>query len=662
MRVIDICLMMWCGFSGAIEPQSAGQMVCRDEQGEPRVFALEWTRVDMQVTGQMVYASVEQAFRNPLSVPIEATYTFPMPEDATLCDMVLHTSISTVRSVVQEKARAQETFAAARTQGKTAALVESKPQQTFTTSVTQIPPGESVRVCLSYVEPLAFEDQAYEIRFPTTFGPRYVPQVPDLAPTVSHDLPLDSNMGVSDRLPCFFAFSVEVRGLPVRDIVSVTHDITVEEVELGVFRAELANGMDLPNRDLQLGIQLWADDQPQARVLQTQTARGVHGVLTVHPPQETAGFQDQPLDVIFLVDTSGSMEGVALHQAKKAVEACLELMLPHDALAVLQFSGRVIAMDRELRPFTPLCRQRAVEFVQGFEAGGGTEMARALTEAFALRTRPEALPVVLFLTDGDVQNKEALVDLVAHQVGRKRLFCMGLGSAPNAYLLKALSEKGRGFPRMIEATETLAEDVFAVFDSICAPVMTDLQLDFQDAPSQDLILFPEQLPDVFQGRPVQLLFYCPQRLEGNLVLRGKMDGQPVAFPLELESATADIPGLERMVGQAWVDALMAQWYRLPASGERDRMKTDIVDAALSYQLVTPFTSRVAVEQVRTAATGMNPQRVQVPLMTKANFPATATHDPVRLLTGAVCLLSSLILMWYQRRRWRASVARRGDRR
>lgn len=634
------------------------------------VLPLELTDMDLQVTGQILYAKVRQVYVNDTPWPLEVTYTFPLPCDASITGMEFTTAGRTIRSVVQERQEAQQTYTAAKRQGKKTALLEQDRPNLFTTSLANILPGERIDIRFQYLVQLPFRQDHYELTVPTTFGPRFVPLEEDDAAdsTASADVSKTSSnppkLQDLDRLipPVIerelahgFTFTAHFTGLPIANITSNTHLLDVVEVQEGAFDVALTESQACPDRDVHLDIELWDAETPTIGLVVSHGALGTHGLLTVFPPLD-GHFVQNPLEkqVVFLIDTSGSMSGLSIDQAKAGLIECMSYLDPNDQFNIIRFSddhscfspGFVPADDRHLRA--------AEHYVNGLTANGGTRMAPALAFALDMPHQPDTLRMIFFLTDGDVGNEDTMFSLLADGGGDARLFCFGVGSAPNAFLVNKLSQTGRGLANFIRDEQDIARVMADFFATISAPVLTDVQVtwfDRNDRPLDALLQTPRNVPDVFLGRPLQVLCLFDDLFDGSVEVRGKMNGQLRSFHFDASQLVlSEHPGVEKIFGQTLNGELIAQRLREGDPQVRETLKQVIVDTALQYQLVTPFTSRVAVEQRIEKNQFGELVTVQVPVAEKfgsasPGFSATATTDPLFLALGTVLLALTGLLAW-----------------
>ena len=654
----------------------AGSLTGRLADEREVILPLKQTDVSLDITANLVHAKVRQVFYNDSGQNLEAVYKFPLPADATVTGMTLVVGDRRIRSVVKEKQEAQATYQTAKAQGKKAALVAQVQANLFTTSVANFAPGEEIEVELTYLEQLPFRGRIYEVVVPTTFGPRYIPRI--LPRESKSELHVDKSSRVrgpnhdgpdlvtpiaSTFADHLFSVSATVHGLPVRDIYSHTHFINVEETGSDSFQIELAGAGDLPNRDFVLKIELWEDETPRIAFVQSEGQEAIHGLLTVFPPlSENANVKPVPREVLFLIDTSGSMSGASIQQAREGLERCLDLLNPGDRFNITRFSHDYSSLASRPMNYDSHNLADALNYIDRLVATGGTEMIQALNHVLSMRQDPGFMRMVVFLTDGDVGHPDELMQLVRNKLGDTRIFAFGVGTAPNEFLLKRLAETGHGTSQFIRNHDDIGEVVADFFATINAPVLTDVQVTWKTPDGvhfTEAVAYPAVVPDVYLGRPLQLCYRYNEFFEGSIEVSGYLGDRLATY----EFQTAEVPtsrhqGIETLFGQALIDDLMVVWTN-SSTEQREIVREDVIRVATGYQLISRFTSRVAVEERVTTAG--NPHSVAVPVLAKSGsapaFAATATTDPLWLMSGLGLMLAACLIHCVRHLFRRAPIAR-----
>jgi Ca-activated chloride channel family protein len=669
------CALIWCAVSMCLAVASpataqpdvqyvpvrtsdpAGMLAARwDGLSESPVFLpLKRTDVYLEVLPGLIEATVIQEFRNDTPHSLEAEYIFPLPAQASITDMEMLIGDRTIRSVVQERETARRTYEAAKQQGKKTALLEQERPNIFTSSVANFLPGETLRIAFTYLEPATYDDGCYDIAFPMVIGPRYVPHTTPIAVRPAEEDAermepsyLHPRVDPEHRVHLV----VDVAGCPVDDIASSTHPIVVRPVadRPGVLRVALRDEMAMPDCDFAATIRLNHSAAPTVSALRSSEDDDEYALISMFPPtEEQAPRPHRRLrDVVFLIDTSGSMNGTSIQQATAGLLECMSMLQPEDRFTIFRFSGDYSGFRPTMAPATPALVEEARSYILSLGADGGTEMQPALAHVLRLPRRDSAMTLVVFMTDGDVGNESELLTLLQSDLGRARLFAFGIGSAPNEFLMRRMAEMGRGQARFIRTEEDVGAVISDFFATLDAPVCTDVELvwiDEQTRAAVDMPSFPSRCPDLFFARPLQVVARLPLGFAGRIELHGLIHGKPVRYVHTLPTSAAHpTSALATLFGRAQVDDLMASWYAAGAA-ERERLRGEIVEVALAYQLVTQFTSRVAVEEVvaRQPDGTLVSTRVPAPVPRGWSMGSTATMDPLLSVIGAMMLGMALVL-------------------
>lgn len=683
MKWIGLVIFAFCIPAAAQQGPFAGILQGRAEDGLPIGLPLKETRVHLEVTGNILHAEVEQIFFNDTQETLEAVYVFPLPKDAAVDDMTLITEDRVIRSQIKEKQEARNVYEAAKSSGKRAALIEGSNADLFTTSLANFKPGEEVTIRFTFIQNIPFSRDKLDIVFPTTIQQRYRPRTVlsqhqtihsgtkrilgphrinlPITPYAPADVSPAFNDGDTDQ---FFRLTARIQGLPVADIISTTHQIEVFPEDDDIFEVALDYDDNWPDRDLVLSLSLRESEVPEVSYIQSDGAAGSHGLLTIYPPLDDQPHDIAKREIIFLVDTSGSMDGNPLEHAKDGLQACLDMLNPGDRFNIVRFSSDFTAMSGNFLEVNQDSIAKANAYIQGLQAGGGTEMFSALAFLLDIPVSPDYVRMVIFMTDGAVSEAELLQDLVEQRLGKSRIFAFGIGSAPNALLLTKLAESGRGTAQFIRNHDDLAEIMAGFFETVNAPVLTDLRITFPDESAQ-FEHYPRVLPDLYLGRPIQIAYFSPTYMDGEVEIHGRIGGREHTFIYNTRHAKrARYSGIEKSFGKAAADEMTAAWSRTTDPEEKEKLRNDIVATGLQYGLVTAFTSRVAVEEIKHLSQNEQAKSVKVPLATPQNqnrgYPATASKDPTLLFISLALALTAGLVLQTRRDRGK-SAARIGSR-
>ncbi|MFL5436094.1 MAG: VIT domain-containing protein [Myxococcales bacterium] len=563
--------------------------------------------IQARVVDRIAEVDVEQKFRNDFAEAIEATYVFPLGGAAAVSRFELRVAGRTVVGKVEERGEARREYVEALEAGKRAALLEQDRDDVFTLQVGNIPAGEEAVVRISYAERLpCFEDGEAELRLPLVVAPRYVGGEPlerepvGAGTSLDTDRVPDASRLTPPRLAPGFdpkvALSVEVelfRDSPEATFEGLACSQHATRTSSGPesIRVSLARSDEPLDRDFVLRFRLGRKNVRTALLVHEGGEESIAFLSIVPPARE--GFLGAPRDVVFVLDRSGSMEGVKIASAARACGLLLRTLGPRDRFSIAAFSDAIEWMDGApvFAAADEHGQERGEKWLREVEANGGTELESALGEALhALASRKDGTaraPVVVLLTDGQVADEAGALRRVQREVGEARLFCVGIDTAVNAGLLTRLAALGGGTASLVEPGATLEDALRSISREIGAPLVVDLSLEDVDAGLVQSSLAPQRLPDLFAGRAAFAAFRVGS--PGKVRVKGKWsDGR--AFEETVEARRTPLAAVARI----WARARVADLEDRFRMGETD-LKKEIIALAVRYSLLTRFTAFVAVD-------------------------------------------------------------------
>lgn len=667
---LSVLLMLFVHplYAEANQADNVGQLHFVDGQGRWQEPALVLdSEFGIQVSGLIADTRLLRSFRNTSDQWREGVFVFPLPEKASVYGLTMQVGERTIEGKVQPRATARRTYEQAKQSGQHAANVEQQRPNLFTARVANIPPGETVSVTLKYQQPVQYQAGVFELTVPTTLTPRYMPgaplnnapdqwqsgwalpttEVPDagaISPfTVNPgDVAADSHWAVINL--------VIDSGLPLESVSSPSHRLAIRQD--GQISRVRPDGGEIPmNRDFVVRWRPVAGLEPSAAVFH-QSWEGEDYLMAMLVPGEN-GTMALPRDLVFVIDTSGSMAGESIQQARHALRAGLETLTPRDRFNVIQFNSQTHSLFMRPEMATGNNLARARQYVDRLHADGGTEMAPALSRALesAGENGDEArVRQVIFITDGAVGNEAALFRQIRQQLGDQRLFTVGIGSAPNRHFMREAARWGRGTYTAIHSPSDVDGPLQALFAAMESPVLTDIQVNW---PGQETgkEAFPRRPGDLFQGEPLIHVVRGVPAL-GELEVSGRLPGgKDWVRTLDLQRA-ASATGLHRHWAREKIDSLEDE-ARVSGS-EPD--KAGITELAVSHGLISAYTSFVAVDATPVRSADMPVASENLPTLLPAGsqagmlrYPQTATSAPLLIALGLVGILFSLAILLLQRR-------------
>ena len=658
-----------------LPPLFASQMVEENGSGHLRLFDGEGTEyksillstdVRLDVTAMTARVRLRQKFRNPSQQWMNARYVFPMPETAAVHAMTLKTGVRIIHGEVQEKQAAKKIYEKAKTSGRQAALVESERRNLFTLSAANIAPGETVEVELVYLQPVEYRQGEFTFRMPTTLTPRFIPGSPlmddaDRVKPLGHDMygwgqdtdevndgsrispPQVSDAGNSHSI--IFNANLDT-GLNLQLIESPSHAIDWQHLS-GRYAVSFRRPDEKMDRDIVLRWLPTPMEQPHSAYFTEDIEGQTYATLMLMPPSVT-GTAVLPREVIFVIDTSGSMQGISMPQAIRSLQLALSRLQKQDTFNIIEFdsSARMLFSDSKIASRRNLDTAR--QFVQGLRANGGTNMAAALDLALVKGDSEHRLRQVIFITDGSVGNEAALFSKIAVKLGASRLFTVGIGSAPNSLFMRKAAQFGRGTFTYVEPGSSIEKRMSGLFSQLERPSLRDIQVDWPELSEAEQL--PVNIPDLYYGEPL----IVTARIKpggGKVRVRGQLAGAKWQRTLSPGPSQAD-SGLATLWARKKVDALLDS---MVTGADESNIKPEIIQLALSHQLLTRYTSLVAVDKTPVKPeTELAGEQQRPNLMPRGNtmvvsFPATATTASLSFYLGLLFLILVMLLFIRQRR-------------
>ena len=565
-------------------------------------FPLERTRVTIDVTGVMAHYTVEQRFANPFTSPIEAVYVFPLGDDAAVSSYQIAIGERVVKGEIQPREEARATYERAKERGHTAGLLEQDEPNVFTQRVANIAPGETVRVRFTYTELLDHRDDGYELVYPMVVGPRFLPgSGQGRAPLGSRAVGDPAVAGARSvaYLPpgARPGHDVEISaridaGAPLASLGSPSHDIETGDVNATARWARLATKATIPNKDFVLRFQP-AGPRTTVGLLTHRTERDGYFTLVVQPKASYRTGDVTPREVIVLIDTSGSMNGAPLRDAGAVAKAIIGTLTDRDTFNAMAFSDNVYEMRTAPIRGDAAGKAAATAWVDGLRAGGGTLMERGMLRSLSTTPGNDRVRMVYLLSDGFVGNDDTILSAVERHLSHNRIFPVGIGSAPNRYLLDRLGEIGRGFTSYVTSAAEAQEVSAALVRRSAYPYLTDVTVDWAGLAVTDIT--PAVLPDVYAGLPLVLSGRYTAPGTGTITVAATASGRRVEIPLEVElPAYSQREGARLLWARRRIHELMATQY----GGVDEPTRRAVTKLGLDFGLVTEFTSFVAVDRTR----------------------------------------------------------------
>ena len=499
MTTIALAATVLAGWSGAARAAPAAppaaeaappaELFFRGGQGD-MAFEAPVLKSDVRiaVSGLISRVTVRQRFLNPTKVWLEGIYVFPLPERSAVDRLTMTVGGREIQGQIMERAEARKTYEKAARDGKRASLLSSERANVFTTSLANIGPGEEIVVEIEYKDSIAYSDGRFALRFPMVVAPRYTPSgdpaplaekgAPAIQPATAGGGPGRDLFGPvrhpdeGMNNPVSLAVTLD-SGLPLAELTSPYHDVEIQSLDARRQVITLRDGPVPADRDFVLEWTPRMGTAPEAAVFAEEVAGENYLLVMLLPPAGGAAEVPRPpRDLVFIVDTSGSMHGASLEQAKEAMARAPGDQGKHRRRA--QLCGRVRGQRRD--PDAP---------------GVGLALAEPAEKGH--------LRQVVFLTDGAVGNEQELFTRIVERLGESRLFTIGIGSAPNSYFMRKAAQLGRGTFTYIGKLAEVGKRMEALFRKLERPALTGVAAAWPGSAGLDAESYPTPVPDLYDG-------------------------------------------------------------------------------------------------------------------------------------------------------------------
>ncbi len=397
-------------------------------------------------------------------------------------------------------------------------------------------------------------------------------------------------------------------GFPLGDIMSSYHQISINHRDERHAALVLSEDTTPANRDFELVWRPKNGAAPSAAIFKETIAGNPFFLLMITPPSYEIEKKPTPREIIFVIDTSGSMGGESIRQARDSLAMALKRLQPGDAFNIIRFSDQTDQLFPASQPVNAETIGNALHYVNALDASGGTMMLPALKAALTDHgASQQYLRQVVFLTDGAIGNEQQLFDTIAAMRGDARIFTVGIGSAPNSYFMSRAAELGQGTFTHIGAVTEVAERMNAMFEKLESPAITNLRLRWPDGAQVET--WPSPIPDLYKGETLVVAARA-DRGEGTLQISGADGETPWKVALPLEGA-ANRKGISKLWARKKIASL--ELSRARAGADRAALDNNILDVALAHDLISRLTSLVAVDVTPSRPGGENIARTDIPL-------------------------------------------------
>lgn len=553
---------------------------------------LKSTSAQVNIAGIIADVTVKQEYRNEGKSPIEAIYVFPASTRAAVYSMTMTIGERVIKAVIKEKEQARKDYEQAKQQGKSASLLEQQRPNVFQMNVANIMPGDLIKVEMRYTELLVPENGVYEFVYPTVVGPRYSNKP---ACTTPENDKWVANPYTKEGENPMYTFDIKINlnaGMPVKDARCNSHDLDIRYTSADKVVASLKPGNEYSgNRDVIFQYRLQGDAINSGLLLYKGETENFF-LAMLQPPQRITPAAIPPRDYVFIVDVSGSMSGFPLDISKKVLHDLVGKLSPSDQFNVILFAGASNLMSPQSIPANQENINQAIRFIDAAQGGGGTELLSALQKALALPTSENISRSFVILTDGYVDVEKESFELVRRNLAKANFFAFGIGSSVNRFLIEGLAHAGMGESFVVEKPDKAGEMASQFRKYIESPVLTNISISYRDFQAYDVE--PVSIPDVFAERPVVIFGKWRGTARGKITLTGS--GGKGIYNEELVVDAQKIADNNSALKYLWARKRIQMLDDYSKAGGQDKkLKEEVTGLGIKYNLLTAYTSFVAID-------------------------------------------------------------------
>jgi Ca-activated chloride channel family protein len=541
-------------------------------------LALVDQKVTINIEDQVAVTKIEQSFRNHTGRELEATYLFPVPKGASVRKFTMVVNGVDVPGEIVEADKARKIYTDIVSRSHDPGLLEYMNQSLIKVRVFPVPAKGDQRISLTYTSVSNSDNGLIEYMYPMRTDGK-------AAETLEK---FSININLKDQRP-------------LTNIYSPSHSITIQRPNDKEAVIGFEKNAAILDRDFQLFYQAGNKDIGLTAVTHRPVAdRPGYFMMLMSPRAELSKTQVQPRDFVYVIDTSGSMRGKRLAQAKNALKFCLRQLDEKDRFAMLNFASTVTKYSNNLQPANKANLEAATRWVDDLEATGGTNIDEALRDALAMRTSDQGRTyTMVFFTDGqptwgERDPQKLLANVKKNNTGNTRIFSFGVGDDVNTVLLDGLADTTKAVSSYVRESEDIEAKVSSLYAKISNPVLANLKLEVGgDVTVSDM--YPNQLPDLFHGTQLVVFGRYTGKGHAGIKLTGQIGMETKTFDYELkfeDKTTGNQGFVEDLWARRKVGHLLDQ-VRVQGDSNKEVIE-EIIQLAKRYGITTPYTSYLLV--------------------------------------------------------------------
>ncbi len=553
------------------------------------------TEANVNIAGVIADVKVTQLYKNEGKKSIEAIYIFPASTRAAVYDMRMTIGERTIVAKIEEKGKARADYEQAKSEGKSASLLEQERPNVFQMNVANIMPGDKIKVELSYTELIVPEDGLYEFVYPTVVGPRYsnTPKTDALAS--NEDWVENPYLHEGEAAPYTFDMKINIQAaVPIQSAVSTSHKVNINYTSKDHANIELnASDKSKGNKDFIVQYVLKGKEIENGMLLYEGEKENFF-MMMMQPPERIIPKEMPTREYIFIVDISGSMNGFPLDISKKMMKELLGTLQSRDKFNVLTFAGSANFLSEQSVTATPTNIQQAMSTLQRKRGGGSTELLPALKKAMSAPKPENTSRSFVILTDGYVTVESDAFDYIKSNLGNANFFSFGIGSSVNRHLIEGMARVGYGEPFIVTKQEEGIETAARFKTYIQSPVLTNIKTDFSGLEVYDV--YPKEVPDLLGERPLIIYGKYKNRPTGKITVKG--ESGKGKFKESIDVSTVKASKENQALRYIWARQRIKSlddYSNLSRNGIDDKLIDEVTDLGLKYNLLTKYTSFIAID-------------------------------------------------------------------
>lgn len=554
------------------------------------VFSLVSTDIDATVSGVIANVIVEQTYINAGDSTIDASYVFPMSTNAAIYGMEMQIDDRTIVAEIRRKDEAQEIFDQANDDGLTASLLEQERPNVFQMSLANINSGDTLKVRMVYTELLVPTDGVYQFVFPNIVGPRFTTNgEPWVYQTMLDSIPLsETALNVNLKINAGMTLNAEC----------ISHNTTFDYQGSSAETTLSTN----PGDDFIVNYSL-DDNQIETGLLLYEEEEENFFLSMIQPAKPDIEFDSPQREYVFILDVSGSMSGAPIELSKELMTNLLNDLNSDDKFNIVFFAGGSATLSPNSIPVNSENIDMAIDMINNMNAGGSTQILPAMELALNMEGTDGYSRTFVILTDGYVTVEKEAFDLIRENLNKANFFSFGIGNDVNRYIIEGIAYVGEGESFVVSQGTDGSEIADRFKEYLERPVLTNIHAIFEGIEVYDIE--PYSIPDVFAERPIIIYGKYNAPATGTITLAGDYAEGEVSSSLSFEDYTDN---MEENIALKYLWArkrikLMSDYGIASNENDTISIEEEITQLGLKYNLVTEYTSFVAVDSSAVATPG-----------------------------------------------------------